>query len=91
MYNFLRKCQKTVSGAQVSFEGKEASGIENEYKIFFMGNEVSNILLFNNFFEKSNIFGDNGGKILGGLDHFLGEGVILTPKMNITFLSKIRC
>ncbi len=47
---------------------------------FFMGNEVSNILSFNNFFEKSNIFGDNGEKILGGYDHFLGEGVILRQK-----------
>ncbi len=27
-----------------------------------MGNEVSNILSFNNFFEKSNIFGENGEK-----------------------------
>ncbi len=42
-----------------------------------MGNEVSIILSFNNFFEKSNIFGDNGEKILGGHDHFLGEGVII--------------
>ncbi len=37
-----------------------------------MGNEFANILSFNNFFEKSNIFGDNGEKILGGHDHFLG-------------------
>ncbi len=35
MCNFLRKRQKTVSGAQVSFEGKEASGDENEYKLFY--------------------------------------------------------
>ncbi len=27
-----------------------------------MGNEVLNIFSFNNFFEKSNIFGENGGK-----------------------------
>ncbi len=47
---------------------------------FFMGNEVSNILSLNNFLEKNNIFGDNGEKILGGHDHFLGEGVILSQK-----------
>ncbi len=35
MCNFLRKRQKTVSEAQVSFEGKEASGDENEYKLFY--------------------------------------------------------
>ncbi len=35
MGNFLSKRQKTVSGAQVSFEGKEASGDENEYKLFY--------------------------------------------------------
>ncbi len=45
-----------------------------------MGNEVLNILLFNNFFEKSNIFGDNGEKISGRRDRFLGEGVILRQK-----------
>ncbi len=28
--NFLRKRQKTVSGAKVTFEGKETSGNENE-------------------------------------------------------------
>ncbi len=33
--NFLRKRQKTVSGAQVSFEGKEASGDENECNLFY--------------------------------------------------------
>ncbi len=45
-----------------------------------MGTDVSNILSFNNFFEKSNIFGDNGEKILGGHDDFLGVGVILRQK-----------
>ncbi len=33
---------------------------------FFMGNEVLNIFSFNNFFEKSNIFGENRGKNFGG-------------------------
>ncbi len=80
MCNFLRKRQKTVSGAQVSFEGKEATGDKIEYQLFYMGNEVWNILSFNNFFEKSNIFGDNGEKILGGHDHFLGEEVLLRQK-----------
>ncbi len=46
-----------------------------------MGNEVSNILSFNNFFEKSNIFEDNGEKLLGEHDHFLEEGVILRQKL----------
>ncbi len=45
-----------------------------------MGNEISNILSVNNFFEKSNIFGDNGENHLGGHDHFLGEWVILRQK-----------
>ncbi len=67
MHNFLRKRPKTVSGAQVFFEGKEGMNIT-----FFMGNVVLNILSCNNFFEKSNIFGDNRKKILGGHDHFLG-------------------
>ncbi len=49
-----------------------------------MGNEVLNIFLLNNFFEKSNIFREKKEKILGGHDHFLEEGH-LTPKMNITF------
>ncbi len=35
MSNFLRKRKKIVSGPQVSFEGKEASGDENEYKLFY--------------------------------------------------------
>ncbi len=43
---------------------------------FFIGNEIVNIFSFNNFSEKSNIFGENGEKIFGGHDHFL-EGVIL--------------
>ncbi len=32
----------------------------------FMGNEVLKIFSFYNFFEKSNIFGENGGKKSGG-------------------------
>ncbi len=56
---------------------------------FFMGNEVLNIFLFNNFFEKSNIFRENGEKIFAGHDHFLGEGEeSLTLKMNINFFIK---
>ncbi len=38
------------------------------------------LLSFNNFFKKSNIFGDSGEKILSGHDNFLGEGVILRHK-----------
>ncbi len=33
--NFLRKRQKIVSGAQVSFEGKDTSDDENEYNLFY--------------------------------------------------------
>ncbi len=58
MCNFLRKRQKTVSGAQVSFEGKEASGDENEYIIFY-GKLSLEYFSFNNFFEKSNTSGEN--------------------------------
>ncbi len=36
-------------------------------------NTVSNIFLFNNFFEKSNIFGENGKKFFGDMAIFLGE------------------
>ncbi len=32
---FLKKQQKTVSVVQVFFEGKEASGEENEYNLFY--------------------------------------------------------
>ncbi len=46
-----------------------------------MGNEVSNILSFNNFFKKRNIFGDNGEKILRGHDYFLEERVVLRQKL----------
>ncbi len=41
------------------------------YYLFFMGNGVLNIFSSNNFFEKSNIFGENGGKkILGDMTIF---------------------
>ncbi len=33
--NFLRKFQKSVSGAQFSFKEKETSSDENEYKLFY--------------------------------------------------------
>ncbi len=36
---------------------------------FFMGNEVLSIFLFNNSFEKSNFFGENGGKNFEGDTH----------------------
>ncbi len=39
---------------------------------FFTRNEVFSNFSFNNFFEKSNIFGENGEKILVGHDYFLG-------------------
>ncbi len=79
MCNFLRKRQKTVSGPKSLL--KERRLLATRMNInFFMGNEVLNILSFNNFFEKSNIFGDDGEKILGGHDNFLGEGAILRQK-----------
>ncbi len=74
---FWENGKSTVSVGQVSFEEKGTSGDENEYITFFMENEVLNIFSFNNFFEKINIFGENGEKILEGHDHFLGEGIIL--------------
>ncbi len=55
---------------------------------FFMGNKVLNIFSSDGFFEESNILCENGEKILGRRDHFLGEGGHLTPKINITFLIK---
>ncbi len=61
----MRKWQKTISETQVSFKGKEASSDQNEYNPF-MENEVLNIFSFNNFFEKSNIFGENGEKKFWG-------------------------
>ncbi len=39
---------------------------------FLMGNEVLNIFSFNNFFEKSNIFGETGEKFLMRHEDFLG-------------------
>ncbi len=73
---FLRKWQKTVSGGQVSFE--ENRCLATKMLPFFMANEVLNIFSSNNFFEKSNSFGENGEKNFGGgHDHFLREGVTL--------------
>ncbi len=57
---------------------------------FFMGNKVLNIFSFNNFFEKSNIFGENEEKKFGGTWPFFRRRDLLTSKTNITFLSKIR-
>ncbi len=69
MTNFLRKRQKTVSGPMSLL--KERRRLATRMNInFFIRNEAKNILSFNNFFEKSYIFGDNGEKILGGHDHF---------------------
>ncbi len=79
MYNFLRKRHNTVSGPQASLKKRMRPATRIDIT-FLMGNEVSNISSFNNFFEKRNIFGDNGEKILGGHDHFLGERVILRQK-----------
>ncbi len=80
MCNFLRKRRKPFLGPKSPL--KERRRLATRMNInFFMGNEFSNILSFNNFFEKSNIFGDNGEKILGGHNNFLGEGIILRQKL----------
>ncbi len=51
---------------------------------FLMGNEVLNIFSSNNFFEKSNIFGENGRKHFRGTWPFFRRRGHLTLKMNIT-------
>ncbi len=66
---FREDDKKPFLGGQVPFEGKGASSDENEYNIFY-GKWGLNILSFNNFFEKSTIFGDNGEKILGDMTIF---------------------
>ncbi len=77
--NFLRKWQKTISGVQVSFEGKEASGGENEYKLFY-GKMRSWIFYRLPIFSKRALFLETRETIFCGHDHFLGEGVILRQK-----------
>ncbi len=53
-----------------------------------MGNEVLNIFSFCNFSEKSNIFGENGKKILGGHDHSI-EGLSYTNNEYNLFYGKL--
>ncbi len=64
MCNFLRKRQKTVFVAQVSFEGKEASGDENEYNLF-LWKMRSRIFYRLTIFSKKAIFLETGKKFLG--------------------------
>ncbi len=52
-----------------------------------MGNEVLNIFSFNNFFEKSNIFEENGEKNFGESPFFRRKDHFVL-KMNITFFIK---
>ncbi len=84
--NFFQKCVMFWENAKKPFLGpkfflKERRRPATKMNITFLkGNEVLNIFSYNNFFERSNIFGENGEKILGGHDHFLGEGVILAQK-----------
>ncbi len=61
MCNFLRKRQKTASGAQVPFEGKKASGNENEYKLFY-GKWGLEYFIGLQFFRKKAIFLETMGK-----------------------------
>ncbi len=77
--NFQRERQKTAFGAQVFFERNE-----NEYNLFY-GKWGFEFFSFDNVFEKSNILEKIGKKILWGHGHFLGKGVTLTLKVNITF------
>ncbi len=58
--NFQKKWQKTVSRAQVSFEGKEAFGDENEYNLFLWKMRFLIFFHLKIFLKKSiNIFGEN--------------------------------
>ncbi len=50
----------------------------------FMGNEVLNIFLSNNFFEKTDIFEENGEKNFAVHDHFFKR----RGQMDITFFIK---
>ncbi len=52
---------KTVSGGHVTFEGKGFL-VKKMNITFFMENKVLNIFSSNNFFNESNIFGENGEK-----------------------------
>ncbi len=72
---FPRKWQKPASGGQVPFEGKRASGDENEYTTFFVGNEVLNIFLSNNFLKEIT-FPRKYRKKFWGHEQFLREKVI---------------
>ncbi len=75
---FWKKRQKTVSGAQVSFEGKGVFGDENKYKLFY-GKWGFEYLFFHLtiFLKKATFLEKMGKKIFGRPDHFLGEVVIL--------------
>ncbi len=58
---------------------------------FFIRNLMPNICLFNNFFENSCIFRENRKKLFWGRIWQLFRGRRgLTPKINITFLSRMR-
>ncbi len=61
----MRKRQKTVSRAKISFEGTE-----NEYNLFLIGNEAL-ILLFNDSFSKRATFLEKMGEnFFGGMTIF---------------------
>ncbi len=70
--NFLRKQQKTISGTVVSFEGKEASGNENEYNLFYGKWSFEYFFLLTIFSKKATFLEKIGEKLI-----FLGEGVVL--------------
>ncbi len=57
---------------------------------FFIRNQMLNIILFNNLFEKkSSIFRENSEKRFGDtFEHFLGKGGVLPHEINITSFTR---
>ncbi len=77
--NFREK-EKPFLGAKLFLNGKGASGDENRYNFFIMGNKVLNMFSYK-FFQRNRYFPKKlRKKILEGYDHFSGDGVILVQK-----------
>ncbi len=66
---------KTVSGGEVSFEGKGCLATKMNIT-FFMGNEVLNIFPLTIFSKQATFLEKLWKKMFGGHDHFL-EWVVL--------------
>ncbi len=74
---FLRKRWNTVSGSQVSFEGKGAFGDENKYNLFY-GIRGFEYFFIRKFFQrKQQSLRIWRKKFFVRHNHFLGEGIIL--------------